>query len=310
MAIIRKRSGRPRRWMVRPPYPRHLDAARGLLGQALRILEAIPPEMALTLADELYFSKLDIERTLNVPLRYVANGPRTSIGILGIRPPAPRREDRQKRSAQLLQEASHQRKPQITPPGPSKAGYVKEIVVKYKLRPVPYSARLVGKTIWTSRHVFEIFRGLRCELREHVMVVHVNGANRVISVDHAATGGEKECLCSASVVFRNAMLAGAAAVILVHNHPTGQPTPTGSDLALMDEIKRIGDLVRIPLVDFIIIGDEAHWSASDHGLLLRGPGMPGASDSGSGTERTGPAKGKIEGHAARKGKLRSRVSGA
>jgi hypothetical protein len=105
------------------------------------------------------------------------------------------------------------------------------------------------------------------------------------------------------------MMAGAAAIIIVHNHPSGRATPSGGDLALMDEVKRIGDLVRIPLVDFIIIGDETHWSAADHGLLIRGAGMPGAPNAGSGVDRTRFAKGKIEGRAARKGRIRSRASG-
>jgi hypothetical protein len=127
------------------------------------------------------------ETNLALVLDAIAKGehPRPNLKVMQ---PARQPEDGRRAAEQILREIRHRPRPAVAPPRRARPGYIKEIVVKYKFRPIPYGARLVGKTIWTSRHVFEIFRGLRYELREHIMVVHLNGADRVISVDHAATG--------------------------------------------------------------------------------------------------------------------------
>lgn len=178
------------------------------------------------------------------------------------------------------------------------------------MRRIPYGARLVGRGIFHSRDAFELFKGLRYEPREHIMVVHLNAGNRVISVDHAATGTPTECPFSASVVFRDAMLAGAAAIIIVHNHPSGLPRPSQGDLALMDEAKRSGDLLRIPVLDFIIVGDDTYWSASDRCLLGRAPGtIPAPAGTRPKASRTRSAKRMAAGSAARRGDRRSGASG-
>lgn len=308
--MVPRKSRPSRRCTVRPPHPRDLEGARRLAGQALKTLEAIPPEMAKSLADEVCFSKIPVERSLGTALRYIGGSQRTNTGVLGIKPAAPRREEHRHMAAQLLREARRQPKPPITPPGPGRAGYVKEIVVRYKLRRIPYRARLVGRGVFHSRDAFELFRNLYYEPREHIMVVHLNGGNRVISVDHAATGTPTECPFSASVVFRDAMLAGAAAIVIVHNHPSGRCEPSPGDFALMDEAKRTGDFLRIPLLDFIIIGDDTYWSASDRCLLGRAPGtIPAPADTRPKARRMRSAKRKAAGCAAPRGNRRSGASG-
>jgi DNA repair protein RadC len=62
-------------------------------------------------------------------------------------------------------------------------------------------------------------------------------------------------------VFRSAIAAGAAAVVLFHNHPSGDPSPSDDDLALTRRLAEAGDLIGIPVLDHIILADTQYWSA-------------------------------------------------
>ena len=64
-------------------------------------------------------------------------------------------------------------------------------------------------------------------------------------------------------VFKIAILANAAAVILVHNHPSGDPLPSGEDKQITKRIKEAGELMGISVLDHVILGDERFYSFAD-----------------------------------------------
>ena len=70
-------------------------------------------------------------------------------------------------------------------------------------------------------------------------------------------------------VFREAALAGAAGVVLFHNHPSGDPTPSAEDLALTRRLRLAGELMGIEVVDHIILGDAVYCSLREAGQLAR-----------------------------------------
>ncbi|MGV3518314.1 JAB domain-containing protein, partial [Luteitalea sp.] len=69
-------------------------------------------------------------------------------------------------------------------------------------------------------------------------------------------------------VFREAALAGAAAVVLFHNHPSGDPLPSPDDLELTQRMMKAGELMGILVVDHIILGDTSYCSLRDLGKLI------------------------------------------
>lgn len=85
----------------------------------------------------------------------------------------------------------------------------------------------------------------------------------------------KDCLlakgsgCSASVsgreVFREALMLAASCMILVHNHPSGDPTPSKEDEHFTESVRRAGEYIGLPLVDHIIIGDNCYYSFKEQG---------------------------------------------
>jgi DNA repair protein RadC len=250
-------------WTIRPPRVVDLIEARQVAEQVVRMLEAIPSDLADQLEKELdeassrvseERSKRDLAFGLKTLLNCTAhNGHPKAAGRDGAR--------------RLLQEIQTQPKSRVTLPGPARPGYVKELVIKYKLRPIPYGAQLTGGYIHSSSDVLKLFGNLRYETKEHIFTVHLNNANQILSVNHVATGSMNECTVCLGEVFRDAFLAGASALIFVHNHPSGRAEPSSQDRYLLDELRRVSTLLRIAVIDFVVLGDHNHWSASDHGLL-------------------------------------------
>lgn len=69
-------------------------------------------------------------------------------------------------------------------------------------------------------------------------------------------------------VFKAACLSNAAGLILAHNHPSGDPTPSGDDRALADRLRQAGELLGVQLLDFLIVTDtERYYSFKQSGML-------------------------------------------
>lgn len=64
-----------------------------------------------------------------------------------------------------------------------------------------------------------------------------------------------------------ALLCGASTIVLAHNHPSGDPTPSELDINAMERIKDAGDILEVPLMDFLVCGDNCYYSAKEQGYL-------------------------------------------
>lgn len=106
-------------------------------------------------------------------------------------------------------------------------------------------------------------------LQEQVWVLCLDRKNKVRSREMIGLGTSTSCLVDASCVFRPAILQGAPAIIVVHNHPSGDPSPSSGDLRCCKNIGNAGKTLDILVNDFIVIGHghKAWWSASDVGLI-------------------------------------------
>jgi DNA repair protein RadC len=68
-------------------------------------------------------------------------------------------------------------------------------------------------------------------------------------------------------VFREAIREGASAIIVAHNHPSGDPTPSPEDVEVTRRLRAVGEMLDIPLLDHVICGDERWTSLADAGLM-------------------------------------------
>jgi DNA repair protein RadC len=83
---------------------------------------------------------------------------------------------------------------------------------------------------------------------------------RVLCYHEVSRGGLDKCPASPREIFRPALLANAAALILLHNHPSGDPSPSKEDVAVTDRLTKAGELLCLQVLDHIIVGDSRHYS--------------------------------------------------
>jgi DNA repair protein RadC len=114
--------------------------------------------------------------------------------------------------------------------------------------------------------------------REELRVVVLNTKNTVLRIVTAYQGNVSASLVRIGELFRDAVRLDAAGVILVHNHPSGDPTPSPDDLHLTAEALAAGRLLAIEVLDHLVIGHDAYVSLRDRGIAFdrSGPRPPAA----------------------------------
>lgn len=103
--------------------------------------------------------------------------------------------------------------------------------------------------------------------REHFRAVLLNTRHEVLDVTSVAVGGLDSAAIHPREVFKEAIRRSAAAVILVHNHPSGTPEPSGDDLRITARLAEAGRVVGIDVLDHVIIGDGRFVSLRERGAL-------------------------------------------
>ena len=96
--------------------------------------------------------------------------------------------------------------------------------------------------------------------KEHFSAVIVNTKNQVLKVLDIAVGSLSQAIVHPRELFKAAIKAGAAGVIVAHNHPSGDPYPSQGDIQLTSRLRKTGDLLGIELIDHIVIGDGSYVS--------------------------------------------------
>lgn len=144
----------------------------------------------------------------------------------------------------------------------------------YKALPRLRLVRMVGRThsraepLRSAQEVFDLFREDAPLLdREYFWAVLLDGRNRVIGVDEVAVGTMTAALVHPRELFKAAILANSAALIVVHNHPSGDPEPSSEDIALTRRLIEAGDIIGIKVIDHVVLGDGRYRSLSEEGEI-------------------------------------------
>jgi DNA repair protein RadC len=103
--------------------------------------------------------------------------------------------------------------------------------------------------------------------KEHFVLLAMNNKNRVNGFKVISTGSLTASLVHPREVWRAALHLCAAAVVFVHNHPTGEPAPSPEDIDITRRLKETGDLLGIRVLDHVVLGLNRCYSFSDQGLL-------------------------------------------
>lgn len=102
---------------------------------------------------------------------------------------------------------------------------------------------------------------------EEMWLLALDGQNGARAFRRVAQGGLHGCSVSARDILRVALTEAASAIVLVHNHPSGDPTPSAEDIAMTRVLSEAGEVVGIALVDHVVVAAGAHASMLDLGLL-------------------------------------------
>jgi DNA repair protein RadC len=147
---------------------------------------------------------------------------------------------------------------------------IKEIYVRARRVPLASSGEAAySKTVKSPDDVASLCRKLMEDHDTEIFLVFMlDIKNRVTGYFEAGRGGVGQCPVDPMLVFRAAVVQGAAAIIVAHNHPTGDPTPSADDIALTKRLVSGGELLGVHVLDHLIIGsDDLTESFAEKGLL-------------------------------------------
>lgn len=142
--------------------------------------------------------------------------------------------------------------------------FLKRIVASYvREKDVPYL-----ESVRDPEAVVRQFKYLEVRDREEFVALHVDKANRPLCWDRISVGSLSETIVNPREVFKTALLSSAAAMIFIHNHPSGRLDPSPEDLSITQKLVEVGKLVDIKILDHLIIGEDSKFfSFRESGLL-------------------------------------------
>ena len=119
----------------------------------------------------------------------------------------------------------------------------------------------------SSEQVADYFSPLEEEPREILIAMHLDNKHRALSIEEVSKGTLTTSLFEPKAILQGAILANAAAVIVVHQHPAGDPKPSPEDISVTRVLKQLTDILPVRLLDHVIIGRNSYFSFADQGLL-------------------------------------------
>jgi DNA repair protein RadC len=125
------------------------------------------------------------------------------------------------------------------------------------------------KSITDPKDAVEIFNMLYPDLdRECLVVLILDMKNRVRGINTVSIGDLSSAITHPREIFKPAILANAASIFMLHNHPSGDPTPSADDMDVSLRIGDAGELLGIELIDHVVVGtDSSFVSLKERGLF-------------------------------------------
>ena len=140
--------------------------------------------------------------------------------------------------------------------------------VRVKLVVMEKTAPYLPTTPFTSsEQVADYFSPLEEEPREILIAMHLDNKHRALSIEEVSKGTLTTSLFEPRAILQAAILANAAAAILVHQHPAGDPKPSAEDISVTKALKQLTDILPVRLLDHVIIGRKSYYSLADNGVI-------------------------------------------
>lgn len=132
---------------------------------------------------------------------------------------------------------------------------VREVAPRLKLYDV--AEHEVSEPFIGPCNVLKFVRNYMQDLaEENIIVLNVDKRNRILNMSRVSTGTIDATYSTGREVLKTAVLSNASAIIMAHNHPSGDPNPSDQDIKITEKMVRCGYLMDIPLLDHIIVGSN------------------------------------------------------
>ena len=145
-----------------------------------------------------------------------------------------------------------------------------KLLPRYRITRVaePRSEWTAYRQYANSQEAYNAFRDEMCALdREHFIAITLDPKNRTIGHHTVSIGSLSGSIVHPREVYKAAILDGAASILFLHNHPSGDPAPSREDRECTDRLCHAGKILGIRVLDHIVIGDQDYFSFADSGLL-------------------------------------------
>lgn len=140
-----------------------------------------------------------------------------------------------------------------------------------EVRPTYKRKHLIGaKKVTNSQIVYELiksFIGQDMEYRESFYLVLLDRANSILGVSKVSEGGISGTVADGKIIFQTALITNSSAIILCHNHPSGQLKPSDNDINLTRKMVEFGKMIDLPILDHLIVTANGYYSFADEGKL-------------------------------------------
>ena len=117
------------------------------------------------------------------------------------------------------------------------------------------------------RYLLSTYREGTICYKEYFKVLFLNQANQIIGYTLISEGGITETCADVRVILQAALLTNSVAIILAHNHPSGNLKPSKQDMEITKQVKDTAQLMRIKVLDHLVLTDAGYYSFADEGLL-------------------------------------------
>lgn len=151
---------------------------------------------------------------------------------------------------------------------------IKEAKAVSLLASIELGRRLASKQqnkktkITTATDIYELFRSQIIGLKQEKMfALFLNTKNEVIKQETIFIGTQNKSIAHPREIFNAAIKNSAMKLVLIHNHPSGDVTPSQEDIAFTENIKKGSEMLQIPLIDHIIVSETDFFSFYDHHML-------------------------------------------
>ena len=123
------------------------------------------------------------------------------------------------------------------------------------------------KTINCPADIYSETRHYTDDEQEHLIVMALNGAHEIIFTKRVSTGLVNRTIVHPRETFADALKERASAIVIAHNHPSGNLEPSDDDKDVTIRIRKAGEILGIRLLDHLIISDDGYFSFLEHGLM-------------------------------------------